>query len=77
MMEAIKTFRIKRWFKQRKRRQPFTKEIRALTEKQAMERLYSDLGSRHRAKRGLIHVDELAVVEPEEAKEPAEEEKSE
>ena len=76
-MDAVRTFQIKGWFKQGRHRQPFNKEVPALSEQQALERIYSELGSRHRIKRNLIHVDEIAALEPEEAKEPAEEEESE
>lgn len=65
-----KIFRIEGWFKQRKRRQSFTKEMRALSEKQVLERLYSDIGSRHGVKRNLIHIDKITEIGPEEAKDP-------
>lgn len=64
----IKVFRVKGWFKHDNRRQAFTKELRALSERHVLERVYSEIGSRHRVKRNLIHVSEISEINPEEAK---------
>jgi large subunit ribosomal protein LX len=59
---VAKIFLIEGQFKSGRRRQVFTKEMRALSEKQALERLYSDIGSKHGVKRNLIHVDKIAEI---------------
>lgn len=65
-----KIFRVKGWFKHDNRRQTFTKETRALSEKHVLEQVYSEIGSRHKVKRNLIHVSEITEIKPEEAKDP-------
>ncbi len=40
----------------------FKIEVRALNEEQALERLYSILGSRHKLKRGHIYVESVEIV---------------
>jgi len=66
----VKIFRIRGWFKQGLYRQRFTRELLALSEEQALERVYSDIGSKHRVKRNLIHIEEAVEVKPEEVKDP-------
>jgi large subunit ribosomal protein LX len=65
-----KIFRVKGWFKHDNRHQAFTKETRALSEKHVLEQVYSEIGSRHKVKRNLIHVSEITEIKPEEAKDP-------
>lgn len=50
--------------------QKFTQEIRALSEKEALEKLYSLLGSRHKLKRHHIKILEIREIKPEEATKP-------
>jgi len=66
----IRVFRVKGWFKHNSRRQVFTKELRALSEKHVLEQVYSEIGSRHKVKRNLIHISEISEIKPEEAKDP-------
>jgi large subunit ribosomal protein LX len=66
----VKIFRIMGWFKQGLYRQRFTRELLALSKEQALERIYSDVGSKHRVKRNLIHIEEAIEVKPEEVKDP-------
>jgi large subunit ribosomal protein LX len=50
---------------------PFSSEIRAMKDQDAIERIYTDMGSRHKAKRReikLTHIEELKSVETETAK---------
>lgn len=46
------------------------KELPALSEQQAVERIYSEVGSKHKVKRNLIHIEEVAEIKPDEAKDP-------
>lgn len=60
-----KIFRIKGWFKKKRNKMEFTKEIPSSSKERAIEILYSDLGSRHAAKRNLIHISEIEEIGPE------------
>jgi len=62
VIKVAKIFLIEGRFKSGRRLQVFTKEVRALSEKQALERLYSDIGSKHGVKRNLIHVDKITEI---------------
>lgn len=65
-----KIFRFRGWFKQGLWKQTFTKEMLALNERQALERLLSDIGSRHKVKRNLIRIEEVKEIGPDEVKDP-------
>lgn len=59
----VKTFRVKgEWRTQAGGEQVFTRELQALTKEQALERVYSEIGSRHRIKRNLIRILEITEV---------------
>ena len=45
----------------------FVKEIRALKPEHAIERLYSELGSKHKVKRANIKIVDIVEIKPEEA----------
>lgn len=62
-----KIFRIKGWFEKNKQRLDFMKEIPSKSKDRALERLYSELGSKHAVKRNLINIDEVEEIQPEEA----------
>lgn len=66
----IKIFRVKGWFKQGYEKQAFTQELPALSEKQALERIYSEVGSKHKIKRHLINIEEVTEIKLEEVKDP-------
>jgi large subunit ribosomal protein LX len=44
----------------------FRKDIAAAKRNQAIEKIYAEMGSRHRAKRNQIKILEVELVEPEE-----------
>ncbi|MBW9140982.1 MAG: 50S ribosomal protein L18Ae [Candidatus Aramenus sp.] len=46
-------------------KQKFVKYVRALNEKQAIEKLYSDFGSKNKIKRANIKIEEVKEVNPE------------
>ncbi|KXB02969.1 50S ribosomal protein LX [candidate division MSBL1 archaeon SCGC-AAA261O19] len=66
----VKTFRITGWFKHNDREQKFTKEMRAHSKDNVIERVYSDIGSRHGVKRNLIQIGKIEEIKPEEAEDP-------
>ena len=53
-------------YKKNKRTFTFTKELIALKESHARERVLSNLGSRHRVKRRNIEISEIVEIKPEE-----------
>lgn len=62
-----KIFRISGKFRMGEKLQIFTKEFRAVSEKSVIEKLYTDLGSKHKVKRNRISIDEMKEIKPEEA----------
>lgn len=48
----------------------FRKEIRALSPENAKEKIYTDIGSKHRAKRFQIRILEVEEIPPEEIQNP-------
>ena len=55
-MSSVKTFKIRGHIRKGGENLPFHKEIRALKKEDALQTLYSDLGSRHKARRFMITV---------------------
>jgi large subunit ribosomal protein LX len=67
MSEIMKAFRVKGKFIMgksimSKNWQRFTKEVASLNKEEAKERVYSDLGSKHRVKRRNIKVEEIGEI---------------
>ncbi len=48
----------------------FTKEMISDSKDRVVERLYSELGSKHAVKRNLINISEVKEIKPEEAEDP-------
>ena len=67
-MSQVKTFRVTGYIKKSGRRISFTRDLKALKESDALEKIYSEIGSRHKARRFDIKVTE--VKETKEPKEP-------
>jgi len=66
----VKTFRIKGEIRLGFRSLFFNKEVRGLTVKEALEKVYDDIGSRNRVKRTQIKIHAVEEINPEEAKNP-------
>ena len=66
----MQVYRVAGWFKQGFYRQNFTRELLALTKEQALERIYSEFGSRHKLKRNQINIEEVAEIKVEEITDP-------
>lgn len=66
----MKIYRVKGWFKKGIFRQEFTKDVIGLSEKHALERIYSEVGSNHRVARNQIKIDAVLEIKPEEVKDP-------
>ncbi|MHA1973378.1 MAG: 50S ribosomal protein L18Ae [Candidatus Hodarchaeales archaeon] len=67
---TVQIFRIKGQFRHKRRTSNFSKEICALTEDQAKEKLYSELGSRNRLKRVQIRINKIEKIEKEDITDP-------
>lgn len=65
-----KVFRIKGHFKKKKKKLEFIKEVPSNSKDRAIERLYSELGSKHAVKRNLIKISNVEEIKPEEAEDP-------
>ncbi|MCD6409357.1 MAG: 50S ribosomal protein L18a [Candidatus Verstraetearchaeota archaeon] len=61
-MSEVKTFRISGKMRLSIDWVPFSKEIRALKEEHALEKLYSLLGSNHKVRRNLIVIEKIEVI---------------
>ncbi len=69
MTREVKVFRIRGLMKYRTGdAQPFTIEVTALSEEQALEKVYSLLGSRHKLKRRNIKIQSIEEVSIEDVK---------
>lgn len=55
-------YRIRGRFRMGEAMQPFEKEVESSSEKRALERVYSDLGSKHKTPRSKIIIEEVEEV---------------
>lgn len=71
-MSEVKTFRVEGYMLISHDKLPtwqkFTKEVRALTPEQAIEYVYSVLGSNHKLRRKHIRITSVKEISPEEAR---------
>lgn len=63
-------FRVRGFFGESFRSQSFSRELIALSKDQALERIYSEIGSKHKVKRNQIHIVEITEIKPEEVRDP-------
>jgi large subunit ribosomal protein LX len=64
-MSEVKKFKITGEIKKGQTRIPFAVEINALKQEHAIQRLYTDMGSRHRARRFEISIKTVQEVKTE------------
>jgi large subunit ribosomal protein LX len=69
-MSNVKIFRVSGQIAKPNWKTSFEKEVRALKPEEAVETIYTDLGSRHRAKRFQIKIDTVEEIKPEDIKDP-------
>lgn len=55
-------YRIKGRFRMGEVMQPFEKEVESISEKRAVEKVYSDLGSKHKTPRTKIIIEKVEEV---------------
>ena len=60
--KSVKIFRISGSFKKRRETTSFSREFLALTEENAKDKLFSQLGSKNRIKRGQIKIQSVTQV---------------
>ncbi len=66
----MKAYRVKGTFKMGEFKAPFNREIEAMDQKDAREKVYSLLGSEHRCKRQYIKVDAIVELTLDEVEDP-------
>jgi len=69
-MSEIKIFRVMGEIKKHNYQTAFRKEVRALKPEEAVETVYTELGSKHRAKRFQINIVKVEEISPEEVEDP-------
>ncbi len=69
-MSEVKVFRITGKIDKPNWKTNFRKEVRALKPEDAVEKIYKELGSKHRAKRFQIKILEVKEIPPEEITNP-------
>ncbi len=65
-----KAYKIKGNFLMGRNWQSFTKEVMGESEEKAKEKLFSELGSRHRVKRRMIKIDSIEEISIDEVEDP-------
>ncbi len=69
-MSEVKVFRITGKIDKPNWKTNFRKEVRALKPEDAVEKIYKELGSKHRAKRFQIKILEVKEISPEDVTNP-------
>jgi len=69
-MSDVKVFRVSGQIVKPNWKTSFEKEIRALKPEDAVETIYTDIGSKHRAKRFQIRIRTVEEIKPEDIKDP-------
>ncbi len=69
-MSEVKVFRVTGEIKKPNYQTIFRKEVRALKPEEAIEAIYKELGSKHRAKRFQIKIATVEEISPEEIEDP-------
>ncbi|MHA2176627.1 MAG: 50S ribosomal protein L18Ae [Candidatus Hodarchaeales archaeon] len=68
--KSVRIFRISGLFKQRRETTPFTKEILAITEENAKNKLFAEFGSKNRLKRRQIKIQNIKEIQKEDITDP-------
>ena len=69
-MSEVKIFRVTGEIRKPNFRTDFRKEVRALKPEEAVEKIYMELGSKHRVKRFHIRILKVEEISPEEIESP-------
>jgi len=66
----MKAFRVSGKFRSGKTDQPFSVDIVAKDDEDAIERIMSNFGSRHRVSRRFVKIDDVKAIDPSESTSP-------
>ncbi len=66
-MSEVKIFRIKGRILKHNYNTAFSKDISSTTEKAAVEKIYTDLGSQHKVRRVHVRIESVQEIEPDES----------
>ncbi|MED5273552.1 MAG: 50S ribosomal protein L18Ae [Candidatus Thermoplasmatota archaeon] len=66
----MKAFRVTGSYRAGKRDQPYSVDLVASDKDEAMERVLSNFGSRHRVTRRFVLVDDISEIDPSDSKSP-------
>jgi len=69
-MSEVKVFRVIGEVRKSNWKTPFEKEVVALKPEHAVEKVYTELGSKHRVKRFHIKIDKVEEIAPNEVEDP-------
>jgi len=69
-MSEVKVFRVIGEIRKPNWKTPFEKEVAALKPEHAIEKVYTELGSKHRVKRFHIKIDKVEEIAPNEVEDP-------
>ena len=69
-MSEVKVFRVIGEIRKPNLRTDFRKEVRALKPEEAVEKVYMELGSKHKVKRFQINIVKVEEISPEEIEDP-------
>lgn len=69
-MSELKIFRVMGRISKPNLKTNFEKEVIALKPEHAIEKIYVELGSKHRVKRFQVEIDRIDEIKPEEVKDP-------
>jgi len=68
MVKKKKVYRVEGKLKQKNKNQPFVKDIIEISENQAKDRIYKDMGSKHKIKRHMIEITKISEIKPKDSK---------
>jgi len=69
-MSEVKVFRVLGEIRKPNLKTPFSKEVIALKPEHAVEKVYTELGSKHRVKRFHIKINKVEEVAPQDVEDP-------
>jgi len=69
-LKKLKVFRVTGEIKKPKLATPFAKEVLASKPEHAVEKVYAEIGSKHRVKRYYMRISKVEEVQPDEIENP-------
>ena len=69
-MSEVKTLRVSGEIRGGFRTLRFTKDVRALSEKEAIEKVYNEVAAKHKLKRYHVKITKIEPINPESSKNP-------